>query len=499
MSIEPINSSGQTLKRRFITSILWLGSGSLAIQLISWASTIVVIRLLTPADYGLMAMSAIVISFLLMICDLGMGGAIIRMENIAHRQIRQILGIIIVINIASFGLTFLSAPLVAAFFGEPRVTSIIRWLSINFILISFYIVPQSLCMKEMAYRQKAQVDVSARILSSMLTLVLAFYGYGVWSLVISEIALHFIKVVGFNLIKRTVVIPVFSLGGVGRFVRFGALLTVDRIFFWAYGHLDGVILGRLLGKELLGLYSVALNLASIPLDKFIPVLTQVSFSAYSLIQSESRKLKSGLLSVTHAVSLMVFPISWGMLAVAPEAIPLILGPKWVSIIVPFQLISIILPFKALSSILPPALFAIGRPGINIVNMAISVCVMATAFLIGVQKGLLGVCLAWVIAYPGLFLIINSRALRVLGIPFAAYLREIWFPLCSAGLMVGGIFLLKSYIFALSEIQILGICIVVGALIYAILILCSHKEFARIKHLAGKSQTVPAVTTKIPLG
>jgi teichuronic acid exporter len=186
-----------------------------------------------------------------------------------------------------------------------------------------------------------------------------------------------------------------------------------------------------------------------------------------------------------------------MLAVAPEAIPLLLGPKWVSIIVPFQLISIILPFKALSSILPPALFAIGRPGVNIVNMAISVCVMAMAFLIGVQNGLVGVCLAWVIAYPLLFVIINSRALFVLGIPFTDYLREIWFPLCSAGLMVGGVFLLKSYIFFLSAIQLLAISIVAGALIYSILILCSHKEFSKIKHLAGRSQTVQTVKVKMP--
>jgi len=494
MSIEKPGTAPQSLKSKFIQSLLWLGTGSLAIQVISWGATVLVIRLLSPADYGLMAMSAIVISFLLMICDLGMGGAIIRTEQIDKRQLRQILGIIFCINIAAFIFTYLSAPLVAAFFGEPRVTSIVRWLSVNFILISFYIVPQSICMKEMAYKKKTQIDVTARILSSMMTLGLAFYGYGVWSLVISEIALHLIKLIGFNVFMRSVIVPVFSLRGVGRFIQFGALLTVDRILYWAYGHLDGVILGRLLGKELLGLYSVALNLASIPMDKFLPVLTQVSFSAYSRIQSDSQKLKNGLLNVTHAVAFIVFPVSWGMIAVAPEAIPLLLGQKWASIVLPFQLISIVLPLKALSSILPPALFAIGRPAVNIVNMAISVCIMSVAFLVGVQKGLVGVCLAWVIAYPMVFVIINKRALDALHIPLTSYFREILFPLTSAGLMVGGVFLLKPYIAGLSQLQALAACSVAGGLLYSLSALTSKKEFSKLKHLVARSPKPEVVKT-----
>lgn len=475
-----------SLKKKFVQGIVWMGSGTFAIQIISWIATIFVIRLLSPADYGLMSMAAIVIALLLMVSDLGMGSAIIQTETISPYQTRQLLGVIVCINGAAFAFSFLTAPFIAVFFGEPRVVSLIRCLSLNFILMSFYIVPQSLCIRDMNFKTKTKVDFVARLASSLITLLLAFTGYGIWSLVFGEIALHLAKVVGFNITRPNLLVPVFKLAGIGESIRFGSLLTVNRVLYWAFTQLDKVIIGKFLGKDLLGIYGVAMNLAMIPMDKFMPILTQVSFSAFSRIQNDSERLQSSVLNLTHMIAFVMFPVFWGMLAVAPEAIPWILGHKWASSVIPFQFLCGIIPLLSLSSILSPALYAVGRPDIMIKNMAVAVIVMGVAFLLGVQKGLVGVCIAWVAAYPVVFIINSLRSLNVLGVSVKDYAGGVTFPITASGLMAVVIFALRPLLANVSTIPLLGAFVIGGMVFYGGLILCRKTELAKLRSILRTS-------------
>jgi len=426
---------------------------------------------------------------LLMISDLGMGSAVIQTEKISPYQTRQLLGVIVCINGAAFVFSFLTAPFVAVFFGEPRVVALIRCLSLNFILMSFYIIPQSLCIRDMNFKTKTKVDFVARLASSLITLLLAFAGYGVWSLVFGEIALHLAKVVGFNITRPNLLDPVFKLAGIGESIRFGSLLTVNRVLYWAFTQLDKVIIGKFLGKDLLGIYGVAMNLAMIPMDKFMPVLTQVSFSAFSRIQNDSERLRSSVLNLTHMIAFVMFPVFWGMLAVAPEAIPWILGHKWASSVIPFQFLCGIIPLLSLSSILSPALYAVGRPDIMIKNMAVAVIVMGVAFLLGVQKGLVGVCIAWVAAYPVVFIINSLRSLNVLGVSVKDYAGGVTFPITASGFMAGGIFALRPFMANLSTLPLLCSYILCGAVFYGVLVLLFKAEFVRLKNILRVSHNI----------
>lgn len=474
-----------SFKKKVAQGFLWLSTGTFGVQLISWLATIVVIRLLSPTDYGLMAMAATIISFLLMVSDLGLGAAIIQTESISRYQLRQMLGFILSINVVILTLTLFSAPLVALFFHEPKVADITRCLSLNYVLLTFYIIPQSLCVREMDFKTKAKVDLIARLAACFITLVLAVKGFGVWSLVLGEIGLHFTKAIGFNIARPSILWPVFRMKGSEQLIRFGSFLTLDRVLYWAYTQADIVIVGRLLGKEALGIYAIALNLASIPMDKFLPVITQVTFSAYSRIQNNIRKLKAALLNTTHVVAFFAFPLFWGMMTIAAEGIPLILGAKWQAVVVPFQLLCIILPLKALGGVLPPALFAIGRPMTNVVNMAISVLVMSMAFLVGARAGLMGICLAWIIAYPAVFIIISMRALKALTVPFENMLRELMFPAAASILMVGAVFAAR-YLFAyIPPLPSLAIYILVGMLSFTAATMLHKSEYGRIKSILFK--------------
>lgn len=460
----------QSFRQKVVSGFLWQGGGSLFSQIISWVITIFVIRLLSPGDYGLMAMAYIFMEFMIMIGELGLGAAIVQLPRLQYRELRQIFGLVILINLLECTLLFFGAPLASAIFNEPRLVPILRVLSINFVIMSFYILPQSLLVRDLDFRKKVSVDFCARTTSALTALVLAILGLGFWALVIASIALHLVQAFAYNIMHPMLIWPKFSFANMNRFLRFGTVFTGNRILFFLYSQSDKAIAGRMLGKELLGLYSVALNLAGGLLDKVAPVIIQVSFPAFSRIQSDVERVRRNVLKAIRLGSIVFFPAFLGMAAVAPHLIPLLLGPKWAKMVVPFQLICLILPLKAFDPVVSPAVLGIGKPGVIFVNQAIAFAIMPIAFLIGVHDGINGLCLAWIIAYPLVFLLTTFRNLKVLGIPFLDFISEIKFAVASSLVMTLAVMTISHVLRDSSTgAMILAISISSGILIYVFMV------------------------------
>jgi O-antigen/teichoic acid export membrane protein len=212
---------------------------------------------------------------------------------------------------------------------------------------------------------------------------------------------------------------------------------------------------------------VALSLAAIPLEKILPIITQVSFAAFSRIQADAERVRRNLLRSIQLVSLVCFPAFLGMAAVAEDLIAVVLGMRWLEVILPLQLLCLTLPLRALAALFPPALFGVGRPGINVVNMAISLVVMVIAMLIGVRSGVLGMALAWLIGYPIIFAIITWRSARALGVRFGDLWRQCAFPAAASIAMAAGVLLIRDTVDPVSHpILRLSVLIATGALLYA---------------------------------
>jgi len=381
-------------RSKVINAFLWLVSGTLAIQIISWISTIIVIRLLTPADYGLFAMALPVIFFIQMVSTWSFGIALVQHKDIDEDKIRQLSGFIILIYGFAFILVSLAAPAFSYFFDETRLTQLLRFLSVNFIFMSFYLIPDTLLFRDMNFKTKTQVDVSSRLVASIVAPVCAMYSLGVWSLAIAEMCMHITRTIHFNIVSRKFYRPVFRFNKCKELIRFGLAVTGSNFFTYVFNQADKIIVGRFLGENLLGIYAVAFNLALLPKEKIMPIVTQLSFSAYSKIQDDISRIRLNLLGTIEIVSFLSFPLFWGMASVAGEAIPLILGPHWVWVTTPFELLCIIIPFLSISPIYPAGLNAIGKPRVVLTNSVIEALTMVIGLLIGVLYGLRGVCLAW---------------------------------------------------------------------------------------------------------
>jgi len=442
-----------------------MGSAQLFGQLVSWAATIFVIRLLAPGDYGVMAMATVFLSFLFMLSDLGIGAAIVQAEAISENDARSIQGFIILFNLVGFAITLAGRGFIAGFFEEPLLIPILNALSVCFLLMAVYVYPQAMLQRDLQYALKAKIDFISTSVAALVPLACAILGMGVWSLVAGTIATHALRAVGFTVACRGTPRPSWLLKRVSGFLGFGGIIVVERILWFLYTNLDVMIAGRLLSKEIVGFYSVALSLSAIPLAKVLPIVNQVSFSAFSRIQQDRSRVRDNVLRAIRYGFALFLPVLWGMALVAPDGIPLMLGEDWRHLVIPMQLISVVLPLKAVATLLPPALFGIGRPGVSAVNMGITTVIMAVAFYLGALSGLTGLAMSWLVAYPFAFAIIAFRSLPILGVRFGAFWQSVRTTLLSGAAMVVVVFAVQRGLAGSEPLLRLLVSAASGALAY----------------------------------
>jgi len=459
-------AAGRSYRDVVTRSVYWQAGGRLAGQALSWVVSLFVVRILSPTDYGLAAIAGLVTGLLAMVAELGIGASAVQVEKLDRERLRNMASVVYLMHGAAFLLTFLLAPLVAFAYDEPGVEPVMRGLSAMFLLMAVYVLPESLLERDLRFQEKTTAELAATLTSMLTALGIALAGGGVWALVGSILMLHLTKAVLFNVMVRMPLMPRWSAEAVRPFVRYGSIVMFAQIAHYLFSSADVAIGGRVLGKELLGLYVVTLTVVSVPLDKFMPAITKVSFAAFSRIQTEPDRVVRNVLRGVRLSSLLAFPFYFGLAVIAPECIPLILGDKWAGIVAPLQILCLAFPLRTVAAILPPALYAVGRPGTNLGNVIIALAIMSVAFLLGVRRGVNGLALAWGIAYPLVFLISSVRALRALGVPARSFAGAI-LPAAFAGALMGGaVALLRTTVPIPGVALQVGVLILVGTLAYA---------------------------------
>jgi O-antigen/teichoic acid export membrane protein len=454
------------LKRKVISGLGWSAAGRLLSQLATWAITLFVIRILSPEDYGLMALAGSLIALLTLLNELGLGAALIQQSKVEDAVMRQLFGLVLLINLALFGLAYVLAPFISAFFEEDRLIPIIRLLSVQLVIGSFAIIPQSLIDRNMLFKRKSIVEFVCNLFGALATLGLAVYGFGVYALVFGCLATTLFRTIGINFACPYTSMPVFRFTGLGHLIGFGTYVAIDRVQWFFFSQADVLIIGKMLGKELLGIYSVAMDLASLPMAKVSGILNQVAFPAFASIQHEREQVAYQFLKAIRLVSFFSFPALWGLSSVAPELIGVLLGPKWHECVIPLQLLSLTIPIRMITNIMSPTLMGIGRPDISLQNGLLLTISLPLGFFVGVHWGLLGVSLAWVSICPLAALINLARVGRILGIRFFDIINSFVWTAIASLIMFVCVVIVRSYDFFYLPLQKnLIVLIMIGVVTY----------------------------------
>jgi teichuronic acid exporter len=456
---------GIALKQKVLSALRWSAGLKLIGQLLTWIITIVVMRKLSPQDYGLMGMAGIAISYLGTIKEIGLGSALIQEKVIDERIIRQIFGLLLIVNFSFFLLCYFLAPLISLFFNEARLVPIIRLLAIQLVIALFAIIPQSLIDRELLFRQRSVVHLMSAIAGSLTTLALALNGWGVWSLVWGSLILNLFRTVGLNLVRPYMRLPHFSFDNMRQAISFGGYVTITHILWLLYSQSDTLIVGKFLGKRLLGFYSVALTLASLPMEKVSGLISQVAFPAFATLQDDTQGAANHFLKAVRVMSLLSFPVLWGISSVAPELVSLLLGKRWDMAIIPLQILSLVIPIRMISNLVSPTLMGLGRPETNMANAITGLLLLPLGFLVGSHWGIVGVSISWATIFPVVFLINLSRATRILKIGILDVFHAMLKPISASLAMYIMVVIIKIFLVEFHPITRLTLPAIAGGAFY----------------------------------
>jgi teichuronic acid exporter len=468
-----------SFRSRVMTAMLWTSGARLVSQVWTWAITIIVIRLLTPGDYGLLAMATVFIGFFGLVAEAGLGAALVQAKELDETMLRRVFGALIVLDGTLFLVQFALAPLAAQFFGEERLVWIIRVLALQFLLMIFTAIPSAMLNRKLDLKRGSIVSLFASILGSLTTLALALLGYGVWALVVSNMLVLVLQTIGVNILSPFLRWPKFSLKGLGGLAGTGFTLTGSRVLWFFYSQADVFIVGKILGKEVLGFYSVALHLATLPVQRLSSIFNQVAYPAFAEAQRNAGAIGFYILKCVRMLSIVAVPLLWGISAVAPEIVAVLVGPKWAPAVIPLQLLPIIMPLTMVGLFLNTAFQGIGQSNLVFKNSLTAATVLPIAFLIGVQWGLPGLSISWLLGYTTVILLNLHRMLPTVDLKIRDLARAAQWPVVAGVAMYGCVSLVRYNVSGALPVQMLAALLVaIGAVTYGAVMVATNMEGLR---------------------
>jgi teichuronic acid exporter len=438
-------AQGTDLRARVLVAIRWSLLSKLGGQLASWAVTLYVIRLLTPDDYGAMAMAGVPFAFCYLLNTAGLDAALVQSKELSARVRAQIFGAVIVLNLVLFLGFVVAAPWIAAFYRDPRLTAIITVLAFQFVFLIFETLPQAQLERDLRFGPRSIVELVTQVAGSLVTLVLAWTGFGVWTLVWGSLVTIAIRMLGLNLVQPSLCRPAFSFAGMTEAWRFGRAVTADRLIRFAFADTDRLIGGKVFGGAALGYYAVASDIAALPIHKLTGLINSIALPAFSRAPTHRASPGASLVAVCRLMSLLAFPFFFGLASVATEIIALFLGPAWQAMALPLQLLSLVMPLRMLMNTFQPFLWGIGLPGGSVSTFLIGGLSMPVGFLVGAHWGPVGLSVAWLVVYPCVFLFSVVHVSALVGTRATDLLRPLRDPACACLLMCATVLAARSFL------------------------------------------------------
>ncbi|MCK8816308.1 lipopolysaccharide biosynthesis protein [Natroniella sulfidigena] len=429
-------SDKKSLTHSTLDGLLWMVSGAGVKKIFKFLVTVVLARLLTPEDFGLVGIAGVVIGFSKIFYQIGIGPALVQRSEVTEKHLRTGFIFSFILSLLISGIIVISAPLIAQFFQEERLISILRILSISFIIRSFSVVSSSLLNRRLKFDRLAQIDAIAYAIGYCLVgVVLGLLDFGVWALVGADLAKTSLKVLLLFMSVPYSLIPKFNFKALKDLLYFGTGFTLGRVFEYFALKGDYFVIGRLLGSGALGLYERAYQLMASGAEAFAQVLNRILFPTMSKLKDDPKRLLLVYRRTVALVSLFVLPISLVMFVLAPEIIRVVLGENWSGAIIPFRFFSIGMLFRTSYRLSYSLAQAAGAVYGKAFRQAVYGILIVVGTFIGHYWGINGVAFGVVIALFINFMYMAQLSLKLVDIDWNTFFR-IHFPGVKLAIFVG---------------------------------------------------------------
>ncbi|RMF97815.1 MAG: colanic acid exporter [Candidatus Schekmanbacteria bacterium] len=408
---------GSNIKSQSITGVRWSGIAQAGRQIAQLITTIVLARLLAPSEFGLISMAIVVIGFISIFKDLGTSAAVIQRRELSDELLSSIFWINTGFGTFSMLLVFLGAPLGAMLYNNPQVTPVLQALSLGFFISGFTILHQALLERSLSFGTLAKIELAAVLSGSIAGIVLALLGAGVWSLVMQILT---------NVTMTTVLLwfstswrprLVFNWNEVKSIKNYSLNLTGFAVFNYFARNADYLLIGRYLGAQDLGYYTLAYRILLFPVKNISKVISRVMFPVYSNLQDDNQRLANIYLKVSSTIALITFPLMAGVFTLSKPFIVSLFGTKWEPVILLIMILSPVGLIQSIGTTVGAIYQAKGRTDIMFRWGLVTETCAIISFIVGLRWGVIGVAIAYAIVsfalfYPSFYIVFRLINLKV---------------------------------------------------------------------------------------
>jgi O-antigen/teichoic acid export membrane protein len=333
-------------------------------SIMKFALKLLLAKLLLPEDFGLIGMCLIFIGITQAIAQMGMNAALIQKKSDSEAEkmydtaFWTNLGFSIVLYIVlSFGI----APFVSYFYEEPILTQILPYLSLPILIQPFSLIPTTILTRKLDFKSLTKSFNLATMISGIIAVLMAYYGYGVWALITNQVLAIGLAVPTLYHFTKWAPKLTWNRGYFKEIFNFGIYSTGTSLTRSVMGNVDKLIIGKMMGKELLGAYTLAITLTEHLASFLVRITNKVIYPVFSHQQDEKDKLRHFYLLIMKVNAIMVYPIMFFLICFAEEIIVTFFGENWVNAILPLKIIAVAMIVNVLSNGFDAMLRARGKP------------------------------------------------------------------------------------------------------------------------------------------
>lgn len=444
----------ENLKDKAIHGFAWSAIDNFANQGILFVISVFLARILSPSDYGLIAMISIVLAISNCFINSGFGNALIRKTDLSDEDCSTAFYFNILVASGCYLLVFMVAPFVADFYERPILTPILRWQAVTLILGSFIIVQKSIINKKIDFKTTAKISTISNILSGIIALIMAYNDFGVWSLVGMGISQSLFQLILFWFYSSWRPQFIWSKKSFDYLWHYGSKLLASGLLDTVFVNIYPIVIGKMFSPMSLGYYTRAQGFAQLPSSNLTSIIQRVTFPLLSSMQTDDERLSNNYRRLLRMSAFVIFPLMLGLAAVADPLINVLLTGKWAQTIIYLQIICFAMMWYPIHAINLNLLQVKGRSDLFLKLEIIKKIMAVVVILCSVPFGVIGICYGSVVSSL-LSLTINTYYTgKLIKVGLLVQLKDL-FPTIMNSLIMCGIVILFIHLLENQLVSLIG--------------------------------------------
>lgn len=456
----------ESLKHKTVKGTIWSSVERFSVQGIAFVVMIIMARILTPEDYGLVGMVTIFIAVSQSLVDSGFSQALIRKQDRTETDNSTVFFFNIAVGLFLYLILFLCAPLIARFYDQPLLTPLTRLISLSVLINSFVVVQRALLTVKIDFKTQAKASLSAAVTAGAVGITMAYTGFGVWAIVWYQLVNLAVNVGLLWVFSRWRPRLLYSWASFRELFSFGSKLALSGIIDTLYNNIYLIVIGKVFKASDLGYYTRASQFAQFPSSNLSAIMQRVTFPVLCTIQDDDDRLRSVYRRFLRLSAFVVFPLMCGLAGVSYPFIRLILGEKWLFSAELLQIICLSMMWYPVHAINLNLLQVKGRSDLFLRLEIIKKCVGVAILCATVPLGLVAMCWGSLLSSI-LCLVINTHYTgKLIQVGFLMQMRDL-LPTLLYSLSMGAFVLLTVNVIPGSDWLRLASGILTGIIFFLI--------------------------------